>query len=240
MSENSPLLQSEDPLFYQQSRPRILTMIYALGFILEIIGVVLVSIWAFSSGDKFIGVSLFSFHPFFMTVSFGFLLPLSIGAFQVASHANAKLSHALIHMMTILFSLIAIAVIFIDHNTKPYKPNLYSAHGWMGLSFICLFYVQYIFYFYMFFNTSTTAYRQEYMNAHRQTGLWFLIFGNAIIISGIVRKQGFLKCGYPVTDIDTNPISHYPDLPLGCRISNWAVMSLAAGSLSLIIALTRK
>ena len=254
MDATTPLIQkqketaSEDELLETVDRRHFqsLSGIYFVGFLFQCLGAILVSFWALDGRvtDKFIGgLSAFTLHPLFMVWGFGVLTPAAISTWQLTTHSRAKKWHAILHGLTIAFTLVAITGIFIDHNypkVGPPKANLYSAHAWVGLSFLVLFYTHTIVFSYVFLLKRMEAHRSKFVGYHRQIGTWILVVSNVILITGIIRKQSFMNCGYVVSAPDINPIEHYPEIPLGCKISNWAALSLLFGNLLTVLGLVKQ
>jgi len=55
---------------------------------------------------------------------------------------------------------------------------------------------------------------------HRYLGPCIYIITGTTILLGIQEKEGFIGCSYQVTTPDYNPLVHYFDIPLACRISH--------------------
>eukprot|EP00835_Amoeboradix_gromovi_P006957 NODE_959_length_2744_cov_0.250662.p1 type:complete len:245 gc:universal NODE_959_length_2744_cov_0.250662:368-1102(+) len=223
-----------------------ISKLFLLGYALQLVGALLISFWSLSPNveDQFLGgVNPFTLHPLMMTLSFTALTPLAIFAFQLMNHSHAKICHATCHSFTLIFSITGLVSIFTDHNYPSYgepKPNLYSAHSWAGIFFLILFYFNFATSALVFFGKKFRSHRTIYLKYHRQIGIWILITSCAIICSGIIRKQTFMKCTFEVSQPDYNPISHYFDAPYGCRVANWAVVSLVVGNFIMTLGLVNQ
>ena len=248
--EGTPLLQPQSVIV--QETPQ-LTMTLIAGYLSQVLGAVLLSVWVLDgrTDKKFLGgVNWFNLHPFFMVWSFGVLFPTGIIAMRFATHEVSKRWYAILHLTAIATTAIAVTGVVVDHNFPAHgrpKPNLYSAHGWIGLALLVVFYAQTAFFIGFYYSKRTIPYRYKWTPYHKQIAAWVMVFSIGVIISGIVRKQSFINCEYtrPLVDEngnntpDYNPITHYKWLPLGCTISNWSALFLMAGSFITVVGLTK-
>ena len=59
-----------------------------------------------------------------------------------------KLVHMSLHVLVMIFATIGLVTVFDFHNANNI-PNLYSLHSWIGLSTVCLFFLQVMHYFFI-------------------------------------------------------------------------------------------
>lgn len=63
--------------------------------------------------------------------------------YRTARHGKKrvlKLTHAVLHFVAFIFTVIALKAAFDSHNyASPPKPNLYTLHSWIGLITVILF-----------------------------------------------------------------------------------------------------
>lgn len=89
----------------------------------------------------------FYWHPMLMVLGLIFLYAQSILTYRIARHAKKKvlkLTHALLHCLAFILSVISLKAVFDSHNYgEPPIPNLYTLHSWIGLVTIILFTYQF-------------------------------------------------------------------------------------------------
>jgi hypothetical protein len=70
------------------------------------------------------------------------------------------------------------------------------------------------------FNSIFFATASYFDDVYRYLGPCIYIITGTTILLGIQEKEGFIGCSYQVTTPDYNPLVHYFDIPLACRISH--------------------
>lgn len=89
----------------------------------------------------------FYWHPMLMILGLVFIYAQSILTFRLARFAKKKvlkLTHATLHCLAFILSVLALKAVFDSHNyAKPPTPNLYSLHSWIGLVTVILFAYQF-------------------------------------------------------------------------------------------------
>lgn len=137
---------------HQQQRPEGFSVLFGLVEITGALAVILVTVWLgyFHGGFSWSSnpAQEFNWHPVLMTIGMIFLYANSIivyRAFPNNSKRNLKLTHAIIHVIAFLLTVIALQAVFDSHNlNKPPIANLYTLHSWIGLIAVILFSCQWI------------------------------------------------------------------------------------------------
>jgi cytochrome b-561 len=113
--------------------------------------------------------------------------------FRYARKKSLKVTHATIHGLAFLFTVIGLIAAFDSHNyANPPIPNLYSLHSWIGLIAVIIFGCQYVagFFCYLFPLTKEHV-RILYMPIHIFFGLLGFILAIATCLLGISEKAFF-------------------------------------------------
>jgi len=194
--------------------------------------VILVCIWTVGgdSSQVFIGSinwtdKIFGWHPILMTVGMIFCSVqgmLSYRSLPLGKKVN-KSVHGLWLTAGIICSSIGLYAIFSAHSHPKedgtYYPNLASMHSWIGLAAFVLFAQNYILGIgHFLFSFFSAGFKALYLPKHKIFGISALIVASVAFCTGISEFNGY-QCEYVNTSVDTNPASHYLDLPLGCRVS---------------------
>lgn len=203
------------------------------------IALVLVVLWASGEDDvgkKMLGgkmdsLSSFSWHPVMMVLAFTVFMGEGVQAFRLrfGKPINKKI-HAGMHGCALVAVLIALRAVFASHN-KTKAPNLYTAHGIVGLTVCVLFFAQYVVGALAFLTNSVFSVGEKaaLVGPHALVGICVYFFAVAAIVSGVAEKTAWLGCNYykdgnaekgkvTLTEPDLNPAEHYPLLPIGCRL----------------------
>ncbi|KAJ8598377.1 hypothetical protein CTAYLR_002978 [Chrysophaeum taylorii] len=232
------------------------------GSVLAVIALVLVVRWASGRETqrmKMLGgldaSHLFSWHPVLMVLGYTICMGFGLQAFRSArlGRPRNKRLHASLHGCALVCVCLALRAVFEQHNAIN-APNLYTAHGIIGLTVCVLFFAQYLVAALAFLSDVFVSQREKSILLAPHVLIGFLTyFGSVVaIVSGVAEKTAWMGCGYyhnadavnpPHTSLDapdTNPAAHYPLLPLGCKlgigVSVTALLSafcLAIGVLSL-------
>lgn len=106
---------------------------------------------------------------------------------------HVKILHALIQVLTFVFTTVALKAVFDSHNkaAKPI-PNMYSMHSWVGLAAVILFGMQWVCGFVAFlFPKLSAAIRGMYLPHHKFWGI--VIFGMCVCaaLMGLNEKAFF-------------------------------------------------
>jgi cytochrome b-561 len=201
--------------------------------ILALIAVVLVVIWVHRDAMGGGGLSwdkgsklVFNWHPVMMTVAYAFMTLASL-TFRMKCYASnrsiLKLIHGVKWTIAAVCGAVGVTAVFLSHNDAvPPIANLYSLHSWIGVATILLYLYQFSSgtLFFGFSIQSSSQQRAMMMSFHRYLGPCIYIITGTTILLGIQEKEGFVGCSYQVTTPDYNPLVHYFDIPLACRISH--------------------
>lgn len=176
--------------------------------------------WA--TGSKLV----FNWHPVMMTIAYAFMTLASL-TFRMKCYASnrsvLKLIHGVKWSIAAVCGAVGLTAVFQSHNDAfPPIANLYSLHSWIGLATIFLYLYQ-MSSGVLFFGVSILSSPQRramMLTYHRYLGPCIYIITGTTILLGIQEKEGFVGCSYQVTTPDYNPLIHYFDIPLACRISH--------------------
>ncbi|KAM5557329.1 hypothetical protein ABKV19_024620 [Rosa sericea] len=104
-----------------------------------------------------------------------------------------KLVHLVLHALALALGIIGIYLAFKNHNESGVA-NLYSLHSWIGIGVICLYGIQWIYGFLVFFYPKgSPGLRSDSIPWHVIFGLvvYILAVGNATL--GFLEKLTFLE-----------------------------------------------
>lgn len=138
----------------------------------------------------------FNWHPLLMSLGMIFLYGNSILVYRGVRYARKKplkVTHAVIHGLAFLFTVIALVAAFDSHNlAKPPIPNMYSLHSWVGMAAVIIFSLQYVFGFasYLFPGVREPL-RAAYMPVHVFFGLFGFVLSVAASLLGLLEKAFF-------------------------------------------------
>merc|ERR1712071_629982 len=169
----------------------------------------------------------------------------SLSSSSSNSHGQVHLLHKWIHGLSWTIALICgwigVVAVFRSHNDpiSGYIANLYSFHSWMGCLVIFFYLIQFIVgmrYFAcscgMDNNHVTNGRRRcsnqlrmmldkaNVMTVHKLCGACIYYFTAITIVLGIMEKEGFIGCGYKVTEADVVPFAHSDEIPNVCKVSH--------------------
>lgn len=154
----------------------------------------------------------FNWHPLLMSLGMIFLYGNSIlvyRGFRYARKKPLKITHATIHGLAFLFTVVALIAVFDSHNlANPPIPNMYSLHSWVGMAAVVLFALQYVFGFVSYLFPGVREHmRATYMPVHVFFGIVGFILAIAASLLGLSEKAFF-------------SIKNYSDLPAPAVLVN--------------------
>lgn len=212
------------------------------------VSVLLVVRWAMGAdtsaamlgGLGFDDARIFNWHPLLMVVGFTLCMGEGIMAyrqFKLGKAGNKKI-HVAWHTCGVVCVSLALRAVFKPHNVAK-SPNLYTAHGIVGLSVVVLFYAQYALAAVSFLSSlsiSPPAWRSVLLPWHVVIGIFCYLGSLAAIASGVAEKTAWLGCAYYVHGDkslgkvqldrpDINPAQHFGLLPDGCQLGIGVVVS---------------
>ncbi|EHA8587162.1 ascorbate-specific transmembrane electron transporter 2 [Cocos nucifera] len=162
--------------------------------VLAVAAAVMVLVWnihfrgglAFESTNKNL---IFNVHPVLMTIGFiimGSEALMSYKAFPGSREVH-KIVHLILHAIALVLGALGIYFAFKNHNESGIA-NLYSLHSWVGLGTICLYGIQWIFGFVIFFFPGAAP------NLKRNALPWHVFFGLFVYILALANAElGFLE-----------------------------------------------
>lgn len=228
------------------------------------LSVIFVSIWTQDEDMSGGGVGwnapkVFNWHPILMVTSFALMTVATVAykqAYQdyllgsdahipggaVFGMSKAKLLHASMWTFVVGLGCLALRAVWRSHDNRDYGfiANLYSLHSWCGIGVVSLFLGQFVAAFvglsgfWQIFPAG--EYRILAVKTHRYFGLMIFNLFAVTMLLGIQEKEGFIDCSYQVTSTDTNPATHYSDIPYSCRISHGLGIIIIAQAISTNIA----
>lgn len=138
----------------------------------------------------------FNWHPLLMSFGMIFLYGNSIlvyRGFRYARKKPLKITHAAIHGLAFVFTVIALVAAFDSHNlAKPPIPNMYTLHSWVGMAAVVLFGCQYLFGFVSYlFPGVRESLRSTYMPIHVFFGIVGFILAVVASLLGLLEKAIF-------------------------------------------------
>ncbi|KAM5557327.1 transmembrane ascorbate ferrireductase 1 [Rosa sericea] len=171
-------------------------VVHALGVAL----LVLVLVWSiyFRGGFAWEATNknlIFNLHPFLMVLGLIFLGGEAIISYRTLPLRKdvKKLVHLVLHALALALGIIGIYLAFKNHNESGVA-NLYSLHSWIGIGVICLYGIQWIYGFLVFFYPKgSPGLRSDSIPWHVIFGLvvYILAVGNATL--GFLEKLTFLE-----------------------------------------------
>ncbi|XP_055608002.1 transmembrane ascorbate-dependent reductase CYB561 isoform X2 [Uranotaenia lowii] len=185
------------------SSPQSLNNFRILYLITQMVGVtiiILVSSWV---GVHLGGVAWtsqprvqFNWHPLLMSIGMIFLYGNSIlvyRGFRYARKKPLKITHAVIHGLAFVFTVVALVAAFDSHNlAQPPIPNMYTLHSWIGMAAVVIFGLQYVFGFVSYlFPGLREPLRATYMPVHIFFGILGFVLAIAASCLGLLEKAIF-------------------------------------------------
>eukprot|EP01095_Lingulamoeba_sp_RSL-Kostka_P017818 TRINITY_DN9501_c0_g1_i1.p1 TRINITY_DN9501_c0_g1~~TRINITY_DN9501_c0_g1_i1.p1 ORF type:complete len:283 (-),score=52.96 TRINITY_DN9501_c0_g1_i1:106-876(-) len=132
-----------------------------------------------------------NWHPLLMTISFGTLFSQAIVYYRLLpfSHNINKYIHATVQGLALLFSSIAIFVVFM-FKKKSENDNMYTGHSYIGMASYVLFLLQFVIGFIAFlFPKLPDVPRKIIHSIHIPLGLLIYISTFISIGSGVVDRE---------------------------------------------------
>ncbi|XP_068645883.1 probable ascorbate-specific transmembrane electron transporter 1 [Aristolochia californica] len=167
--------------------------------VLAVVSAVLVLVWcidyrgglAFKATNKQL---IFNVHPVLMLIGFVIIGSEAIISYKALPFRKAvkKLIHLVLHTIALVLGAVGIYAVFKYHDEIGIA-NLYSLHSWFGLGTICLYSIQWIFGFIVFFFPGGTPSLQSgALPWHRVFGLFVYALALATVELGFLEKLTFL------------------------------------------------
>jgi len=167
----------------------------------------------------------FNFHPVMMVG--GLLVVGTEGMlayrFWPFGHCMNKIIHGCLHTIGLVMVIVGLIAAFLSHNSVTHggmKPNLYTAHGFVGIFVVTLFFFQYIMGISAFVVPAIrTKIASAWVPLHRFLGT-FCYFGALMAAGmGIAEKTGFNASPATYVQPDINPALHYKEMGAGYKIA---------------------
>ncbi|KAM4531783.1 transmembrane ascorbate-dependent reductase CYB561 [Odontesthes bonariensis] len=165
--------------------------------VLGLLVVVLTGVWMghYRGGFAWDGSTMeFNLHPLCMVLGLVFLQGDAILVYRVfrnEAKRNVKLLHGIIHLLTLIISIIGIVAVF-DFHRAAKIPDMYSLHSWCGMATFVLFCLQWVMGLLFFlFPVASLWLRAMYLPIHVFCGLTLLVMAIGTSLLGITEKLLF-------------------------------------------------
>ncbi|XP_068646596.1 probable ascorbate-specific transmembrane electron transporter 1 [Aristolochia californica] len=138
---------------------------------------------------------IFNIHPVLMLIGFVIIGSEAIISYKALPFRKEvkKLIHLVLHAIALVLGIIGIYAAFKYHNESGIA-NLYSLHSWLGIGTICLYAIQWIFGFVVFFFPGgTSSLRSGALPWHVAFGLFVYLLALATVELGFLEKLTFLQ-----------------------------------------------
>lgn len=180
---------------------------------------------------------VFNWHPLLMVTAFCFMTVAALAfRYRCMTRQLCKLTHAISWSVATLCGAIALVSVFASHNdaTSGFIANMYSLHSWIGILVVTFYLLQWTVGLYAFY-FGDPAWKGLAFSVHKHVGPLLYQAVAVTILLGIQEKEGFIGCGYKVTEIDRFP--HIGEIPLVCRVSHGLGLIVAIMAFSTTFAL---
>ena len=244
----------------------LITSTYAVA--VAALAVALVNLWAVDSSSTldtgFLGVptaeNLFAYHPQIMISCFFLFQILAISSWSVfSSYLVGKIGHVACNTAALVSMAFGLGSI-VKYSVKVGSAGFVSLHSWVGLLCAVVFCLNFLYGMGMgmakmltsgdpegSLSSSVKRIGPQLKLHHKFFGAFALFLTALSIVTGIVLKTDG-QCAYidasaqiSVTeDMNSNPGSHYPHLPLSCKVSGGCgVAVVISAALVFLLALYR-
>ncbi|KAK0596909.1 hypothetical protein LWI29_020038 [Acer saccharum] len=168
--------------------------------VLAIAGAIMVLVWClyFRGGIAWEATNkslIFNLHPVLMLIGL-----IIIGGEAIISYKSLpwskqvkKIIHMALHAIALILGIVGICAAFKYHNESSIV-NLYSLHSWLGIVIICLYGIQWIYGFVIFFYPGgPTEIRSASLPWHVLFGVFVYVLAVANAALGFLEKLTFLE-----------------------------------------------
>ncbi|KAF9623940.1 hypothetical protein IFM89_006667 [Coptis chinensis] len=134
-------------------------------------------------------------HPVLMLIGFIILGGEAIISYKALPWGKdvKKLIHLVLHAIALILGIIGVYTAFKFHNESGIA-NLYSLHSWLGIGTICLYGVQWLYGFLVFFFPGgSTALRSDSLPWHVLFGMFVYVLAVCSAVLGFLEKLTFLE-----------------------------------------------
>ncbi|KAK9147869.1 hypothetical protein Scep_006626 [Stephania cephalantha] len=168
---------------------------------LGVVAAVMVLVWCihFRGGLAFHSQTnknlIFNIHPVLMLIGFIIIGGEAIIAYKAIPGRKEvkKVIHLVLHAIALILGIVGIYAAFKYHNESNIA-NLYSFHSWLGIGTICLYAIQWVFGFLVFFFPGgPQTLRSESLPWHVVFGLFVYILALCTAVLGFLEKLTFLQ-----------------------------------------------
>ena len=224
------------------------TIVLVFALLLACASVVLCALWGSYDGPGFIGQpdlafesNLVSWHTILLVCGFFFAQVMALtvtGIFPASRHPQLKGKVFIYHLCWMLIAAAALVAgnkAAFDYYDNVRLPNIQSVHAWYGVATAVVYAVNLIL---VLISSCVEEDREWYsFKAMRLVArITAFLLTVVSVASGIMLFQGETGCfprtiPLPLPAPDYNPAARYPDMPVGCRISNGLGVAVAASAL---------
>ncbi|XP_058213002.1 probable transmembrane ascorbate ferrireductase 3 [Rhododendron vialii] len=177
--------------------------ITALAHLLGVLAILLVLLWLlhfregiyYDSGNP---DRVFNVHPFLMVFGFVFFAGEAIMAYKTvpAERTVQKFAHMVLHFIAIVLGIVGLCAAFKYHNMLSVK-HMTSLHSWIGMGTICLYILQWLFGFSVFWLPSASySTRATAVPWHICGGRALLYMAIASALTGLMQKELLQQLGW--------------------------------------------
>lgn len=243
VNDGAPLIvggTNQDSLMLSKPISKLQKISAGIAHVLNLGTLVLVSVYCGKANKTkgFLGgydweLNTFNWHPAMMVTGLLVCATEGLLAYRTLPFGKAlnKKAHMAFQSAGAFCACVGLIAVFLSHNDVAHggvKPNLYTAHGWIGILVVTLYFAQYA--------VGAVAYglqlvglnvRAALLPLHVFLGL-FCYFGAMVAAcAGIAEKTGF-GGAYALApgEVDHNPASHYGDIGAGYRTAFWLALCI--------------
>ena len=186
----------------------------------------------------------FNWHPVFMTMAFvvcGTEAALAYRFLPFSKSVN-KAIHASVHTLAVVLACLGLKATFA---TQAYwgGMNLYSAHSWIGILGVTLYFANYAMGVIAFARARWPApgVKRAALPPHAALGVAALVVTAAAVCTGVDEYNtmggDFDETEHYTGGVTLDPAKYYYELLAGCKVSNGLVVAVVLATVSTIVAL---
>ncbi|XXG81786.1 hypothetical protein AAC387_Pa09g2356 [Persea americana] len=136
---------------------------------------------------------IFNVHPFLMFLGFIFIGGQATMVYMTvrAERKVQKFIHMILHLIAITLGIIGIYAVFKFHNESGIS-NMNSLHSWLGIITFCLYGLQWLFGFLLFWFPGAAEHRRKNVHPlHRKAGVFIFLMAICTAETGLIERFFF-------------------------------------------------